>query len=310
MRKQIIHIVSLCYVLLASICFSQKNVVSPYQFPKQIGTLHSKKLSEISGIAASYKHENILWMINDSGNGPYLYAVKHSGEIASIYYLSNIRNIDWEDLSSFSINQQSYLIIADIGDNDGVRPNRRLYFIEEPELVRDPQKKNELKVNWQVEYTYEDGPRDCESMAVDLKHERILLLSKRDKPPRMYTIPLLPLGQERKVVAEKIGVLTAIPPISNRDIRFNQHLQWGNQPTAMDISSITHDLVIQTYKTAYLYPGDSDSDASWNFQQCPVPLVLPLLKQAESLCFDQDGQALYVTTEKLPAPVIQLKKKE
>lgn len=288
----------------------QVDAASPYQFPKQIGNIESTELSEISGIASSYQYKNILWMLNDSGNSAYIYAVEFSGEIKAIYQLKNIRNIDWEDLASFTYQNQSYLIIADVGDNESVRPNRHLFFIKEPDLPSDPHEKMDLSVDFQIKYTYDDGPRDCESVAVDLPNQRILLLSKRDKPPRMYAIPLLPFKENRKVVANKIGTLDAIPKILSRDIRFNQHLQWGNQPTAMDISPVTHDLVIQTYKTAYLYPYQSDSDLSWNFNLTPITLVLPLLKQAESLCFGQDGHTIYVTSEKLPAPVIELKMKE
>jgi hypothetical protein len=47
-------------------------------------------------------------------------------------------------------------------------------------------------VAWRVRFRFEDGPRDCEAMAVDPEQPRALLLSKRTEPPVLYELTLLP----------------------------------------------------------------------------------------------------------------------
>ena len=40
--------------------------------------------------------------------------------------------------------------------------------------------------------------------------------------------------------------------------------------------------------------------------RAPRPLAFGWLAQAEALAFDRDGRSLWITSERLPAPLIQL----
>ena len=70
--------------------------------------------------------------------------------------LEDANNSDWEDLASFRLDGENYLLVADIGDNDGKRKDVRLYFVEEP---KPGSKKTE--VSWKYDYSYPSGPLDA-----------------------------------------------------------------------------------------------------------------------------------------------------
>ncbi len=93
-----------------------------------------------------------------------------------------------------------------------------------------------IKPSWSIAFTYEDGPRDCESVAVDIVNEKILLLSKRDQPPVLYEIPL---NKQKNIVAKRLGEIKTLPQPTQNDIRLIKYLNYTTQPTAMDISLST-----------------------------------------------------------------------
>ena len=99
-------LISLSFLFITSIGYTQMPKGTPYGFPQKTGTLQQKKLDEISGMASSRFRSDILWMINDSGNQAELYAVKSDGTLVATYKL-NVDNEDWEDMSSFRMGKTS-----------------------------------------------------------------------------------------------------------------------------------------------------------------------------------------------------------
>jgi hypothetical protein len=79
-------------------------------------------IDEISGLAASRRHADILWTHNDSGNTAEIHAVHTArGRVASRAHQVGARNIDWEDIALYEDAGRHWLIIADTGDNGGIR---------------------------------------------------------------------------------------------------------------------------------------------------------------------------------------------
>ena len=63
---------------------------------------------------------------NDSGDDPNLYEIDTiSGTISRIINITNATHIDWEDISQ----DNTYIYIADIGNNNGDRDNLIIYKI-------------------------------------------------------------------------------------------------------------------------------------------------------------------------------------
>jgi len=268
------------------------------------GTVSNIEINEASGIAISRINEDVLWVINDSGNSS-IFAMNSNGNHLATFNIQDVMNNDWEDLTSFTYKGKPYILIADVGDNKAKREKCYLHFIQEPDLIKTSNSSPvSIKPSWSIAFTYEDGPRDCESVAVDIVNEKILLLSKRDQPPVLYEIPL---NKQKNIVAKKLGKIKPLPQPTQNDIRLIKYLnQITHQPTAMDISSDGLSAVILTYVNAYYFTSEEPTDWLTVFLSTPNKITLPPLQQAESVCFDKDGKSIYVTSEKIPAPLLKI----
>ena len=160
-------------------------------FSSVVGRLQNAKIDEASGIARSQRYPDVFWLANDDGPSV-LYAIDGTGKDLGRIEIKDASNRDWEDLASFTLDGVPYLVAADIGDNQGSRKDVRLYVIEEPEAGDD-----KVKPEWRIEFTYPEGPRDAESIAVDVDNERVLILTKRDVPALLYAVPLQPGTKKR-----------------------------------------------------------------------------------------------------------------
>jgi len=283
---------------------------APYDQAVLAGYLENKKLDEASGISSSRIHNDVLWLLNDSGNKARIYAVGPDGSARGVFNIEGARNRDWEDMASFRLNNIPYLLIADTGDNNAVHKLNTLYIIKEPDVKKSIGGKNRgIKVAGKIHFVFEDGPRDCEAVAVDVAREKILLLTKRTVPPVLYELPLELNPGNNTLIAKRLTKVPTIPQPSKEEMqmerRFGIHSAW---PTAMDISADGRVAVVLTYKNALLY----EYNTSWaiTFTQKPKHINIPLLIQSESFCFASDGRTLYLTSEKQAAPLYCIKKKK
>ncbi len=268
--------------------------------PQQLCMVFDKRIKESSGLAVGIRNKNIYWTVNDSGNKALIYGINKKGETLVQLKSPVLGNIDWEDMSGFQLDGKAYLAVADIGDNAAVRPFCQIYVFEEPLLAQ--QKSIELKLAWTFIFMYPDGPRDCEGIAVDEQEQLFYLMSKRDVPARIYTLPLRPKNT-LLVSATKLGELTTIPQPLEADLIEDQKFgKYRSQITAMDIDNKHQLTAINTYKHIYIY---AKGDGTWleAFQKKPTIIARPKLRQCESLCFDRDGN-LYYGSEQVPWPIM------
>ncbi|SMC80963.1 hypothetical protein SAMN02746065_11116 [Desulfocicer vacuolatum DSM 3385] len=275
-----------------------------------VGNIANKNIDEASGMAISHRRNNLLWVLNDSGNDAVIYALSNKGEERGKVALTGVKNIDWEDMASFKWKNTPYLLIADTGDNKGKRKNRTLYIIEEPVVTPNGIFPKTARVRWQIKFQYEDGPRDCEAVTVDISSEQCLVLSKRDNPPQLYTLPLFPPPGQGIVTAKKIARVSTIPQ-PDADDMIQPYGQNRSQPTALEITQDGEYLIILTYKHAYLYSKKNHRTWMSCLADNPDIIHLPpvgfgLLLQREAMCLSLDERWLYITSEKLPAPLYRL----
>ncbi len=266
------------------------------------GRIENKHISEASGLAASQRRPDALWTHNDSGAKAHLYAIDLTGEALGRIKLKKAKNVDWEDIASFTRDAKPYLLIADVGDNDRKRKTVSLYVVEEPDLNVDTTP--ELKPAWRIDVAYPDGPRDVESVAVDIENDQVLLLTKRTIPAELYAVPLQPASDEI-VVARLLGKIGTLPQPARRDVEFAPKTDdWHWQPTSMDIAPDGSAIAIVTYLPAiYLYRRDGD----WMSTLSQAPLRFPLrLRKPESIAFGADSRSLFVTNEKKHAPLLRI----
>ncbi len=265
-----------------------------------VGQLQNPKIDEASGLARSQRYPDVFWVANDDGPSV-LYAIDSTGKDLGRVTVKDASNRDWEDLASFTFEGVPYLVVADIGDNEGRRKDVRLYVIEEPEAGDD-----KVKPAWRIEFTYPEGPRDAESVAVDVDNERVLVLTKRDVPALLYALPLRP-GTKKRIDAERLGVVASLPQPGRSDLEFASRVNsWHWQPTSMDISADGSNAVVLTYGGVYLYPRTAGQGWLEALQQPPRVVSRSSNRQAESVAFDTTGNSIYITIEQRHAPLFRL----
>ena len=136
--------------------------------PIQTGEFTNPKLREISGIASSQRVNDLFWAVNDSGNGPHIYAVNSNGTTLGEWEV-DAKNYDWEDMSSVLVGGESYLLVADIGDNRRSRQFYRVDIFKEPELKKTTKPNKTLKPIATIRWTYPDHSHNAEAMTTDGK---------------------------------------------------------------------------------------------------------------------------------------------
>ncbi len=272
-------------------------------------------------------------MLNDGGNPALLYAIDPNGDLQAERSDSKYaQNTDWEDMDSFVYNQQPYLLVADVGDNLAQRNSVQVYVIAEPKLNLDLQSRSEtslptesmtIPVLYTLEIQYNEGPRDCEAVAVDVQQKKLLLLSKRDKPPLLYEVSLQKLfnylSSSRPNSLEK-------SPVERLQINSNASLTWfpnpdadalfpnvtdlfhPHQPTSMDISAQGNRAVVLTYRYAFEFSRQPSQSWVQAFQSPPRLIRFPSLRQAEAITYTANDQSLIITSESVGSPVLELTK--
>jgi hypothetical protein len=276
--------------------------------PTLLGYLENGGITEASGMAASRRHSGVLWIVNDGGNEPAVYAVNMQGAHLGRVRVRNAQNADWEDLAAFRLDNTATLLIADFGDNHARREEYHLYIVREPDIA-EYSDRQEFSVDWQrrVRFVYEDGPRDCEAVAVDPENNQILLLTKRTVPAVLYSLPLRAEKQPPVLVARRVAEIKHLRPPEGAPAVFDPRFEkLRSQPTAMDISPDGSEVAILTYGDGYLYRRPAYAGGANAFRNPPQWIRMPTLRQAESLCFSADGQSLFVTSERVPAPLYRL----
>jgi hypothetical protein len=252
--------------------------------------IESDSVREASGLAISPKSEALLWTLNDSGGTTDLHLMGVKGEDRGKVKVDGVTNRDWEDLSSFTLDGTDYLLIADTGDNQAKHDTSKLLIVREPTLPETGKMlAASVKVERTIEFRFEGGPVDCESVAVDAGSGKIILLSKRTQPPQVFELPLKPASPGIQT-AKRIGTTTVESPAGAT-------LPFGNQPTALDISQDGKKAAVVTYYGAFVFTRAKEESWADAFAKKPKSLGPHGLPQAESIAFSKDGNSLLVVSE-------------
>lgn len=286
---------------------------APFGAAQRVGRLQADRLVECSGIDVSMAHDDLLWAINDRGNGPYLFALGDDGRDRGRVRVAKAQNRDWEGLETFLWQDRPMILIADFGDNDRRHATHTLYVVEEPVISSERLHSSAVTpIAWRTVFTYPDHNHDAEGVAVDVMRKEVLIMTKRDDPPLLFALPLKPPSGDRPLVARLVAALDRIPPPSIEDHR-QPFGQFRSQPTALDLSLDGLQMVVLTYKHAYLF--NRVPSRSWRtiVGTPPIVIQLPLpqdandLRQREAICFSKDGRSIFVTSEGKWPGLYQLK---
>ena len=148
MNKRISFIISIAGIVGLIIFLHYYTLPQEGLRPDVIGKIAAKSISEVSGMAKSAGYENTYWVVNDSRNGTRLFAVNREGntiiptfsrfsyygekevegkELWPGFRVLYAENIDWASMTI----DESYLYIADTGNNFNNRRDLGIYLISE-----------------------------------------------------------------------------------------------------------------------------------------------------------------------------------
>ncbi len=290
------------------------------------GVLREAELCEVSGIARARGTADAWWMHNDSGDSPRIFLVSHNAQLLQTWELAGAAARDWEDMSAFSTAaDKHYLLMGDIGDNAASRSQCELYLIVEPELSQtktpNGQQPKSADIVSRIDFCYEDGPRNCEAMAVDTRARCVWFVEKLSPGAiskaraGVYCLDLSPFVPEWQSEDITLKVDTRLAAsVENGKIekgRLATARRVGEVPlshvTAMDINDGGDRLIIRDYYQARMWQRAEDQ--TW--KQClrgelPPALQLPLEPQGEAIAFTADGLSVMTISELTYQPLWQV----
>ncbi len=232
-------------------------------------TFDTEELGEVSGIALSRQHEDTLWVTNDSGGGPYVYALDTTTcELRARLTLLDTPARDHEALAVGRDDAGNDVIwVADIGDNRSSWPYARIHKVIEPRRLADAS----VPVTT-YRYTYADGPVDAEALLAHPKRERLWVISKESGVGGIYQLPspmspsLTPMRAKRVGDARSLVTDAAMSPDGSR-------------------------YVVRDYLSGEVFLGRPPGEAQARFG-------LPLQPQGEAITWTADGTGLIVASER------------
>jgi hypothetical protein len=236
-------------------------------------TVSDPRIGEASGLTVSRKHPGIVYLHNDSGDKPRIFAVGPDGRTRATLTLAGAHARDWEGIASGKDDAgRPALFVGDIGDNlGGAWPYVTVYRVTEPDELKDQTLRPTA-----FKFKYEDGPRNAESVMINPTTNRLYIVSKLFSGG-VYEAPAkLRTGGYNKL--HKIG---GAPPIA----------------TDAAYAPDGRTYVIRTYFAANVYskPG-----------KLLRVISLPGEEQGEGITFTADGRSLLAASEGLRQPVYRV----
>jgi hypothetical protein len=234
--------------------------------PVVVFTMRDGRIAESSGLVASRRHAGVYWTHNDSGDGPYVFAV--SAKTGRTLARVRLAGVAARDMEAISMGPDGDVYVGDIGDNlNGAWPHVWIYRFPEPRTLSA-----EMTVTPTV-YTvqYADGPRNAEALMIDPRTGRAYIASKNENGGHLYAGPA-------RLSASGTNVFRRIAdvPLWITDGAFSPD---GSR------------LVLRGYLGALEYRW-ADGKPSHR-----THLDVPLQPQGESVAFTPDGTALMMGSE-------------
>lgn len=276
---------------LLVVCCAVNAITLPAQSAGQrqiMGRLAAPVLNEVSGVAASQLHRDILYVHNDSGDSARFFAITTEGTLAGVYYFKARLNgftgaLDCEDIAVCSGPEKgkSYVYLADIGDNFKWRSSVQVYRFKEPALKPFTDTVKAEVVN----LSYPDGPHDAETLLADPIDKMLYIITKREDSVGVFSTPLYFKNKENAV----------LQPHGKLHFDNKGKINWivsgaiSADGTQVLLKSLTH---------VYYWQRQGNEPVYTTLQRSPVvQSAFVSHGQEEGISFSPDGKGYFITAE-------------
>lgn len=288
-------------LLLAPSAFAEPGrECTEWKEAEEVLALDPQILPEASGLAPSHKAPNVFFHINDSGDGPHLYATDVKAKTVARLTIADFSPFDMEDITDAPCGSGHCLVLADIGDNKLVRPAIALVVLDEPEMPSPKAKNVTLTPKRVIKAVYPDGPHNAEALAAHPNGDLFLVTKekgKKDDPlkARIYRLPAAAwqasgaTGKPEKLVF--VADLEIKAPYVGEKAR-------SKRITGMDIHPAGDRFILLTYEAALEFKVDlakvSDGKIPSGSHRA---LAIPEQPKQEAIAYATDGKGFYYSSE-------------
>jgi len=257
----------------------------PFSMGEANGKIATGAIQEASGLVASAENPGFLWTHNDSGDAARIFLLNDSAQLAATYYLSGIVARDWEDIGRMTRSGQHYLLIGDVGDNGSRYSSIRIHMVNEPVVPDETPFVDTIPAADIHTFilTFENGPRDAESLFYDPMDNYLYVISKRE----------LHAGVYRTVLPEPTGVGTEADTL--------RLTQVGSIPetfiTSADISSDGTEILVKNLLNVFYWKRKPGETVAQTLGRPATHLPYRPEPQGEAIAFSCNGEGYYTLSE-------------
>lgn len=237
----------------------------------------SEELDEISGWV--FTDDSTLIAHNDSGNAPVLYVLNLDGTIRHRAAISNIRNIDFEDITT---DGKGFLYLADLGNNNNKRQDLAIHKFSLKSILADSAvSAKTIFISYLEQQAFPPDLKqlyyDCEALAC--AHDSLWIFTKCRTQPF-----------DGKSLVYSVSTKPGTYSLKQRGFIETGRRTWlVDGVTAADIRN--DDLFLLTYNRILIY--------SFRNSKAELKATIPMtpVSQKEALAVRKDG-TIYVADER------------
>ena len=267
------------YLIILAI-FSFQNLFSQSLNESVINNLPSV-LNESSGLERD--DQGTFWSHNDSGGEPELYHFSESGTLLHTVKISNVENIDWEDITLAS---NGRMFIGDFGNNSNDREDLKIYIVNINNLSPGMNVRSASTINFsyneQTAFPPNDTKKNFDAEAMVYKNDSIFIFTKNRTQPfdgkcYQYYLPAIPGNYQ----------------ISRSDTLYITGSDTESRIVGADFDSITNKLALLTSTKVLIFQPNTSNKLLSNTTSIKAFVNIT---QKEGICWG-DSCKLYFSDE-------------
>jgi len=230
-------------------------------------TITDPRLTEISGMAPSSLHQNVMWVHNDSGDAARLYALSMQDcNVIGELTLRDVSARDIEGLAAGADEQgRPVLWVGDIGDNLDSWDSVAIYRVREPKNLGKKSARSQ-----EFRFTYKDRPHNAETILADPNSPQLWIVTKQLASGSIYKLPA-------KLSSTRVNIATKVSSV-------------GGLVTDGAVNPNGSGFVLRDYFDAHFYSGMPPGELS-------EKQALPAQMQGEAIAWMPDGESLVIAGE-------------